>query len=186
MSYKDNVTKLDVVEIESTVNCPTEEQLKKTVNKMVVFDKKSRTFWINGMPFGNKYYPVSDGNIDATLYTNGSEVFNDFDNNQANGEYSHAEGKGTIVNNTAEHGCGMFNTSVKSTDADKSTLFSIGNGSDDSHRSNAIEVKKNGDVYINGVGENDSSKHKPLQESIYYVDDVDNKDGGILMIEFGK
>lgn len=63
---------------------------------------------------------------------------------QANGEFSHAEGYGTITNNEGEHACGKWNVS------ENNTLFSIGNGISDDTRSNAFEIKENGDIYIKG------------------------------------
>ena len=75
----------------------------------------------------------------------------------ANGDYSHAEGEETVAQNRAEHAQGYFNKSnVKTNGTDEendagSTLFSIGNGSDN-NRQNAFEVMRNGDVYIQGAG----------------------------------
>ena len=43
---------------------------------------------------------------------------------------------------------GQYNISNTSEDASGRTLFSIGNGTDDDNRSNALEVKENGDVYL--------------------------------------
>ena len=64
----------------------------------------------------------------------------------AKGRASHAEGWYTIANNEGEHASGKYN--VSNTD----TQFSIGIGSSDNNRKNAFEVKKNGDIYIEGIG----------------------------------
>lgn len=61
---------------------------------------------------------------------------------KALGQYSHTSGHGTVANNEAEFACGKYNNSQED------TLFSIGNGTKESNRKNALEVKKNGDVYI--------------------------------------
>lgn len=60
----------------------------------------------------------------------------------ATGTYSHAEGLGTIANEDYQHVSGKYNANT----AD--ALFIVGNGTNDSHRSNALEVLKNGDVNV--------------------------------------
>lgn len=55
-------------------------------------DEENRTLWVNGMPYGNAYISSS-----ATRQPKHGEVFNNFDNNKAEGHYSHAEG-GAYVN----------------------------------------------------------------------------------------
>ena len=107
------------------------------------------------------------------------EVFNDYSSNIAEGNYSHAEGtraqaigdyshaggdnvvsKGAYsfshgfflsASNTNEIALGKCNVSTTGGATSATTLFSIGNGST-SQRSNAIEIKNNGDIYINNVG----------------------------------
>ena len=69
----------------------------------------------------------------------------------ANGEYSFAEGQNTVANNRSEHAMGEFNESNKASDTfgdSGNTLFSIGNGTSDTNRKNALEVMQNGDIYI--------------------------------------
>ena len=73
------------------------------------------------------------------------------DTQNANGEYSFAEGQNTIANNRSEHAMGEFNESNKASDTfgdSGNTLFSIGNGTSDTNRKNALEVMQNGDIYI--------------------------------------
>ena len=90
----------------------------------------------------------------------------------ANGMYSHAEGSYTITNNDAEHASGQYNVSIPKT-ADNTTAeatqFSIGIGSKEIGRKNAVEVKQNGDVYITGIGGFDGVNYdnaKSVQETI--------------------
>ena len=64
----------------------------------------------------------------------------------ANGRASHAEGWYTIANNEGEHASGKYNVS------NGDTQFSVGIGTSDNNRKNAFEVKKNGDIYIEGIG----------------------------------
>lgn len=65
---------------------------------------------------------------------------------KCNSENGFTSGLGTKTTNKNEVAVGSFN--VSSSD----TLFSIGNGADNSRRKNAFEVKQNGDVYIEGKG----------------------------------
>ena len=51
-------------------------------------------------------------------------------------------------NGEREVAFGQYNISVDSDDPSKKTLFSIGNGTDGENRSNALEIKENGDVYL--------------------------------------
>ena len=57
---------------------------------------------------------------------------------KATNSYTHAEGQVTIANNEAEHACGKFNKS------NTNQIFSIGIGSSDADRKNAISVNTDG------------------------------------------
>ena len=73
------------------------------------------------------------------------------DTQKANGDYSFAEGQNTIANNRSEHAMGEFNESHHLNNtfgSSGNTLFSIGNGTSDTNRKNALEVMQNGDIYI--------------------------------------
>ena len=70
-------------------------------------------------------------------------------------ESSHAEGRYTITKNNAEHASGQFNNSVtaSTTFGDSgNTLFSVGNGTSNSARHNAFEIRQNGDIYLSSGG----------------------------------
>ena len=69
----------------------------------------------------------------------------------ADGRASHAEGYFTEVYNEGEHAEGSYNISRDGIDDSTTTLSTIGMGSV-SQRRNAVEVMKNGDVYIKDVG----------------------------------
>ena len=74
----------------------------------------------------------------------------------AQGDYSHAEGGGTIAKNLAEHASGRFNNSVSASTTfgnSGNTLFSVGNGTADSARHNAFEIRQNGDIYLSLNGQ---------------------------------
>ena len=68
----------------------------------------------------------------------------------ASGTAAHAEGYGTIANNNYEHACGRYNKSDDTSTSSRQTRFSIGIGTSNTARKNAIEAKSNGDVYIYG------------------------------------
>lgn len=72
---------------------------ENTVNALGV-DASSRTIWVNGQPYGNAYVNIIGNNVEAPL---GAEIFNDFVNNEASGQYSHAEGNGTTANGEGSH-----------------------------------------------------------------------------------
>lgn len=72
-------------------------------------------------------------------------------NVKAEGDYSIAEGCGTTAKNLAEHASGKYNSSHDD------TQFSIGIGTSDTDRKNAIEAKENGAVYVIGIGEYDGT-----------------------------
>ena len=107
------------------------------------------------------------------------EVFNDYENNVANGTYSSAIGNSTIANNFAEHASGQFNVSNSGAEGKNNTLSSIGIGTSDDSRKNAFEVMKNGDLYVYGIGGYDGTN--PIQtNSIQTIinqslDDIESK-----------
>lgn len=76
----------------------------------------------------------------------------------ASGNYSHAEGLVTIANNKSEHAQGEYNKSTQAPSgatgaaANAYSIFSVGIGTSDTDRRNAIEIHKNGDIFINGTG----------------------------------
>lgn len=67
---------------------------------------------------------------------------------KATGAYSSTFGQNTQATNEGEVAMGMYNKSTTSTDAAEQTMFSFGIGTSDTNRANALEIKKNGDVYI--------------------------------------
>lgn len=67
---------------------------------------------------------------------------------KATGAYSSTFGENTQATNEGEVAMGVYNKSTTSTDASEQTAFSFGIGTSDTNRANALEIKKNGDVYI--------------------------------------
>lgn len=77
------------------------------------------------------------------------------------GDYSHTEGVGTKTLNEGEHAEGRYNLSNTGSTDEQKTIHSIGIGTNqsDSNRKNAVEVMKNGDVYIKGIGSYDGTNY---------------------------
>ena len=67
---------------------------------------------------------------------------------KATGAYTSTFGENTQATNQGEVAMGLYNKSTTSTDTSEQTAFSFGIGTSDTNRSNAFEIKKNGDVYI--------------------------------------
>ena len=83
-------------------------------------------------------------------------------NTTAGGNYSHAEGYYTVTHNYAEHAAGYFNISNNInygawTGSPDTLVSSIGNGSTNSQRHNALEVRQNGDIYYSDTEKIDGS-----------------------------
>ena len=89
------------------------------------------------------------------------EIFNDYENNIANGTYSSSIGNSTVASNFAEHASGQFNVSNSGAEGKNNTIYSIGIGTADDSRKNAFEVMRNGDLYVYGIGEYDGTN--PIQ-----------------------
>ena len=91
------------------------------------------------------------------------EIFNDFTNNEAIGTYSHAEGNSTKTTNDYEHAEGSYNASHTG------TRHSIGIGTSDDDRKNAVEVMDDGRMFVHGIGGYDGTNPdgaKTLQEAV--------------------
>ena len=81
--------------------------------------------------------------------------------------YSHTEGLGTIATNSYEHASGLENISVSASTTfgnSGNTLFSVGNGYNNSNRHNAFEIRQNGDIYIADTNDTSTSNYyaKPM------------------------
>ena len=132
------------------------------------------------------------GAFDSTNSLKNGEIFNDYENNEATGEYSHASGHGTIATADSSTVIGKFNEADGTGANDPKHLFIIGNGTDDSHRSNVVEVDENS-MNVNGELSIDNSpipKHveltqaqynaldPPDPDTLYFITDYDASGGG--------
>jgi len=81
--------------------------------------------------------------------------------------YSHTEGAETKTTNKYEHASGLVNISVSASTTfgnSGNTLFSVGNGYNNSNRHNAFEIRQNGDIYIADTNDTSTSNYyaKPM------------------------
>ena len=112
----------------------------------------------------NNTKKIFSSSVGRAILTSGKlgEIFNDYTNNTASGEYSHAEGMGTIANAQAQHVQGKYNV------ADTTQAFIIGGGTS-SARSNIFTLDWNGNAWVkntvyspNGIYTTDSTNTKIL------------------------
>ena len=81
----------------------------------------------------------------------------------AEGDYSHAGGKNTKATAYAQTAIGKYN--IENADA----LLIVGNGEDDSSRSNAFEVLQNGSIVIGGI----TLTAEKLAKIIKFIDSIE-------------
>ena len=105
-----------------------------TYSDSVIFDSYNRTLYSYGSAFGNHQLGTYHG-----------EVFNDFDNNHAYGDYSSASGSNVTAYNAYEYGVGHYNKSVEG-----KTILTVGNGTAATPY-NAVEVHNDNSTYVNGT-----------------------------------
>lgn len=127
----------------------------------IIFDLNKRTLWHQGKQFGNAYWGSSYG-----------ENFNDFINNNASGDFSHAEGSYTNATGKCSHAEGSHTLAfsnfshtsglgtVAYTDAETVVgrynepaydhIFTVGSGTNDENRHTAFYIDENGIAYSTG------------------------------------
>lgn len=110
--------------------------------------------------FASGNYSHAEGGV---TIANGTNSHAEGGSTVANGSNTHAEGRYTQTLQNAEHAQGSYNKSHTDNTADsfgtngKRTIHSIGIGTADDARKNAVEVMQNGDMYLLGVGGYDGS-----------------------------
>lgn len=92
----------------------------------------------------------------------------------ANGTGSHTEGGFTIANNNGEHAEGMYNKSNSGETSSDKTQHSIGIGTSEDSRKNAVEVMANGDQYIYGIGSYDGTNYSSAQTLQEVISNIQN------------
>jgi len=90
----------------------------------------------------------------ASTEANGMSSHAQGSSTKANGDYSHTSGSGTIADGYAQTVIGVYNTAQGTANSKASTdyAFIIGNGTNNSQRSNALGIKWNGNfTFANGT-----------------------------------
>lgn len=114
-----------------------------------------------------------DGSADTTVYLVGSssngtgEIFNDYTNNKATGNYSHAEGIGTLASSAYQHVEGKYNVE----DTTGKYLHILGGGTSNTNRKNIHTVDTSGNAYYAGnveIGGTPTSSNHLINKN--YVD----------------
>lgn len=113
----------------------------------------------------------------------GAEIFNDYEENRASGEYSHAEGYATVATGEAQHVEGKFNIE----DTENKFAYIIGNGTSEDNRSNAFAIDWNGNIYVNnsatGVNINDLQTASHTHSNKEIIDKLSVDDSGKLLYD---
>ena len=95
-----------------------------------------------GLKVEGKIFTIDDTEV---LASKGAEIFNDYDNNIATGEYGHSEGYNTKATGSYQHVQGKYNIE----DTENKYAHIVGNGTY-SNRSNAHTVDWNGNAEYQG------------------------------------
>lgn len=104
---------------------------------------------------GNEAMAMGDGNTASgnnslaeghKTTASGSSSHSEGKMTSAEGAYSHAEGQGTKAVGECSHAEGSYNV------GNSDTIHEVGIGTDDTHRKNAQEIKKDGKMYVHGIG----------------------------------
>ena len=127
-----------------------------TYRSAVIFDTYNRTLYAYDGTFGNHQLGTYHG-----------EIFNDFVNNSADGDYSSAHGYDVKALNDYEFGVGRHNKSVQG-----KTIFTVGDGTAE-NKHNILEARTDGTAYVNGhfyseASTTDASYAKLSYEGVSY------------------
>lgn len=131
-----------------------------TYSASPIFDHYNRTIYAYGGIFGPHYFGSYHG-----------EIFNDYERNVAQGDYSSASGHRVVSYNEGEAGFGKYNISREG-----QTIFTVGNGNDEEHH-NAFEIWGDGSTYIPGTlyaGRVNAyaAHYNELDIDVTYIDDL--------------
>lgn len=87
-------------------------------------------------------------NLVGKIDTNNGEIFNDYNNNKATGNYSHASGFNNKAYGDYLTVIGKYNN-YENDDINNNKLFVVGNGNDNNNRKNAFIVYNTGECWSN-------------------------------------
>ena len=117
---------------------------------------------IQNISFDNRNFTLSYTYImrPGKIVNNGGEIFNDYHNNQALGQNSHAEGCYNGSFGEASHTSGMYNSAYSTAEAafgkfnlssNNTYIFTVGVGTSTSNRKNALTISNDGNVKIGNL-----------------------------------
>ena len=92
------------------------------------------------------------------------------------GVSSHAEGLSTYTYNTSEHAQGQFNKAHKVSNNfgdSYNSIHTIGIGTDDDNRKNAVTIMQNGDMYLYGVADYDGTNPEEATSLQQYFEETE-------------
>lgn len=165
---------LDKVDNTSDVDKPV------STLQQVEFDKKLDTDKAVGKNVAGQEFTIAGKKVTAGK---GAEIFNNYEENKTTGEYSHAEGCGTIAAGKAQHVEGKFNIE----DTENKFVHIIGNGTAEDDRSNAFAIDWNGNIYVNnsptGVNVNDLQTASHTHTNKEIIDKLSVDESGKLLYD---
>lgn len=109
--------------------------------KQLVVSPDTRTIWYEGIPYGTSYQfaPQNNSNVSG-------DVFGDVTSHSLNAKNEFAVGTGIVTYNNNTVGIGIYNKYNKTTTDSQAYAFTVGNGTSNTSRSNAMTVTRAGDI----------------------------------------
>ena len=139
----------------------------KTINDIVArpdITVTSQATQVNPLTEYPGYYSHAEG-VTTTAGAMGSHTEGFGSKTEYTALFSHAEGIETITNNYGEHAEGKYNISIATNKAATpqviGTIHTIGIGTDETHRKNAVRVDNDGSVYLAAIRKNDDKYYNP-------------------------
>ena len=135
--------------IYTTTSYPFKSNSQKKGNVVFGYNNSLDTFGYSNSSnynvfFGSENYISENG---SNMFIGGSYNRNDIFS-QSNLSNIVLFGYNNRIRNQYEASFGLFNVSQRNGDYSGNTLFSVGNGTSNSARHNAFEIRQNGDIYI--------------------------------------
>ena len=168
INYKDSDT---ILRLDYTVTDINDTQIKLTSSDFKKFIKEPT----GKLPFFSIYNFGNNNIVNGySIVNNGSiSIISGTDINVGNVYNTAAFGYCIDITNNSEVGVGAYNISKALTGGDR-YVFTVGAGSQN-ERKNAIEVRRNGKIYIQDIGgfnghNSDVSNTKTLQQVISYIE----------------
>lgn len=124
-----------------TVSYNTPKTVLQQHAEQLVVSPDTRTIWYAGVPYGTSYQFAPQNNTNVS-----GDVFGDVTSHSLNGKNELAVGTGIVTYNNNTVGIGIYNKYNNTTTDSNAYAFTIGNGTSNTTRSNALTVTRAGDV----------------------------------------